>query len=133
MRICIECRKREGAWWDHVCKVCKNRPKTEKEALEYDKRNANKDILSPRELESPVKAENAKYNKLSIVGLVLSIIAIFGIGLAGLTGFILGIVSLVQIKYTHEKGKWLGIVAIVVGFIWSFITGIINKLIEAGF
>ena len=67
-----------------------------------------------------VKPEEQKYNKSAIIGLVLSIISIFGVGLAGIVGFILGIVALVQIKHTHEKGKGIAIAAIIIGFIWSF-------------
>jgi len=74
-----------------------------------------------------------KYNKSAIIGLVLSIISVFGVGLAGIAGFILGIVALTQIKHTHEKGKGLAITAIIVGFIWSFVIGIVRRLVEAGF
>lgn len=73
------------------------------------------------------------YNKTSIIGLAFSVVAIFGIGLAGLIGFILGIVGLNQIKHTKEKGKGLAIAAIIIGFIWSFVTGILKRLIEVGF
>ena len=75
---------------------------------------------------------NPKYNKLSIIGLALSIIAIFGVGLAGIAGFILGIVALTQIKQTNEEGKWLAIAAITIGLIWSFVVGILKRFIEAG-
>jgi len=74
-----------------------------------------------------------KYNKPAVIGLIFSIISIFGVGLAGLTGFILGIVALVQIKHTHEKGRGLAIAAIIVGFIWSFVVGILKRLTETGF
>ena len=74
-----------------------------------------------------------KYNKLSITGFVLSIISIFGIGLSGLVGFILGIIALVQIKHTKEKGKGLAIAAIIIVFIWSFVTSILKRFIEAGY
>jgi|SRR3989344_3942263 len=73
------------------------------------------------------------YNKTAIIGLILSIIAIFGIGLAGIVGFILGIVALVQIKHTDEKGKGLAIAAIVIGSIWSFGVAILKLLIDLGF
>lgn len=79
------------------------------------------------------KIAEQKYNKPAIIGLVLSIIAIFGVGLAGIAGFILGIIALVQIKHTQEKGKGLAIAAIIVGFIWSFVIGILRRLVEAGF
>ena len=77
--------------------------------------------------------QSNKYNKLSIIGFILSVISIFGVGLAGLAGFILGIVALVQIKHTNEKGKGLAIAAIVIGLIWGFVVGILERLIEAGY
>lgn len=80
-----------------------------------------------------VDGGNQKYNKPAIIGFVLSIISIFGLGLAGIAGFILGIVALAQIKYKHEKGKGLAIAAIIIGFIWSFVIGILRRLVEAGF
>lgn len=79
------------------------------------------------------KTAEQKYNKSAVVGLVLSIISVFGVGLAGIVGFILGIVALTQIKHTHEKGKGVAIAAIIVGFIWSFVIGIVRRLVEAGF
>ena len=79
------------------------------------------------------KLAEQKYNKSAVIGLVLSIISVFGVGLAGIAGFILGIVALTQIKHTHEKGKGLAIAAIIVGFIWSFVIGIVRRLVEAGF
>ncbi|MDO8452214.1 MAG: DUF4190 domain-containing protein [bacterium] len=69
-----------------------------------------------------------EYNKAAIWGLVLSVISIFGVGLAGLIGLILGIVALVQIKHTSERGKGLAIAAIIIGFIWSFVVGIGRQL-----
>ena len=80
-----------------------------------------------------IKITEQKYNKSAVIGLVLSIISIFGVGLAGISGFILGIVALTQIKHTHEKGKGVAIAAIIVGFIWSFVIGIVRRLVEAGF
>lgn len=97
--------------------------------LWYNKRNMDKQKI---ELSKPEK-EEIKYNKSAIIGLILSVIAIFGVGLAGIAGFILGIVALAQIKHTHEKGKWIAVAAIVVGFIWSFVVGILKRFVEAGF
>ncbi len=74
-----------------------------------------------------------KYNKNAITGFVLSIISVLGIGLAGLIGFILGIVALTQIKHTSEKGKGIAIAAIIIGFIWGFVIGILRQLVQAGF
>ena len=51
----------------------------------------------------------------------------------GIAGFILGIVALIQIKHTHDKGRGIAIAAIIVGFIWSFVVGILRQLVEAGF
>ncbi|MDP3961720.1 MAG: DUF4190 domain-containing protein [Pseudorhodobacter sp.] len=79
------------------------------------------------------KNTEQKYNKSAVIGLVLSIISVFGVGLAGIAGFILGIVALTQIKHTHEKGKGVAIAAIIIGFIWSFVIGIVRRLVEAGF
>ena len=79
------------------------------------------------------RKKDTQYNKPAIVGFVLSIISIFGIGLAGLVGFILGIIALVQINHTKERGKGLAIAAIIVGFIWSFGIGALKRLIEAGY
>lgn len=80
-----------------------------------------------------ISVSEKKYNKSAIIGLVLSIISVFGVGLAGIAGFILGIVALTQIKHTNEKGKGLAITAIIVGFIWSFVIGIVRRLVEAGY
>src|SRR3989344_7491128 len=82
---------------------------------------------------SKVDAENQKYNISSIIGFVLSIISIFGLGFFGIAGFVLGIVALAQIKYTHERGNGFAIAAIIIGFIWSFVIGILHRLVEAGF
>jgi len=79
------------------------------------------------------KSNKEKYNKNAIIGFVLSIVAIFGIGLAGLIGFILGIVALTQIKHTSEKGKGLAIAAVIVGSVWGFFIGILRRLVEAGY
>lgn len=135
MRICTKCKKREGSWWDHLCKYCRNIPTSEKDALEYDKINDSKDIITPEQIKSSSldNVEGRKYNKSAIIGLVFSILAIFGIGLSGIAGFILGIVGLVQIKHTREKGKGFAIAAVTIGFIWSFFIGIVRKLIEVGF
>lgn len=134
IRLCIKCNKRKGSWWDYLCEYCRKRPISEKEALEYDKINDSKDILAPEQIESSTdNAAEQKYNKSAIIGFILSVIAIFGVGLAGVAGFILGIVALIQIKHTHEKGKGLAIAAIIAGFIWGFAVGIINQFIKAGF
>jgi len=74
-----------------------------------------------------------KNNKCAIIGFVLSLISIFGVGLAGIVGMIFGIVALNQIKYTKERGKGLAITAIIIGFVWGFGIGILRQLVEMGF
>lgn len=81
-----------------------------------------------QEQNKPSVQGGKEYSKVAIGGLVLSIISIFGLGLAGLIGLILGIVALVQIKHTGEKGKGIAIAAIIIGFIWSFVIGIGRQL-----
>lgn len=85
------------------------------------------------ETKETTKIEEQRFNKFATIGLVLSIISVFGVGLAGIAGFILGIVALTQIKHTHEKGKELAVAAIIIGFIWSFVIGILRQLVETGF
>jgi len=75
----------------------------------------------------------SKYNKKALWGFILSIISIFGLGLAGLIEFILGIIATNELKYTKEKGKGLAIAAIIVGFIYSFGINILKRLVDAGY
>lgn len=79
------------------------------------------------------KTIEQEYNWSAVIGLGLSIISIFGVGLAGIAGFILGINALTQIKRSHEKGRGLAIAAIIVGFIWGFVYSIVRQLVEAGY
>ncbi|MBU1089859.1 DUF4190 domain-containing protein [Patescibacteria group bacterium] len=65
--------------------------------------------------------KNKDFNVVAGVGFGFSIISIFGLGLAGLIGFILGIVALVQIKYTHESGRGLAIAAIAIGLVYMLL------------
>ena len=74
-----------------------------------------------------------KYNKPAVVGVILSAVSVFGVGLAGIAGFILGIVALVQIKHTKGRGKALATVAIIIGLIWGFGVGILRRLVDLGF
>lgn len=134
IRLCVKCSKRKGSWWDHLCEYCRNRPISEKEALEYDKINDSKDILTSEQIKPSIdNVVKQKYNRSAIIGFILSIIAVFGIGLTGIAGFILGIVALTQIKYTHNRGKGLAIAAIIIGFIWSFVIGIVKRFVEMGY
>lgn len=84
-------------------------------------------------MDKDIKIESLKNNKNAIIGFLLSAISIFGVGLAGIIGMILGIVALTQIKHTHEKGRGWAIAAIVIGFIWSFGVGILRRLVEMGY
>jgi len=93
----------------------------------------NKKIETENQIKEKTDSNNLGYNKLAIIGLILSVVSIFGVGLAGLIGFVLGIIALNQIKHTYKKGKGLAIAAIIIGFIWSFGVGILKRLIEAGF
>lgn len=106
----------------------------EKKPLEYVSiKKVNKNNIENNKMDNQQQSQSqqskSKWNKLSITGFILSIISIFGIGLAGLIGFILGIVALVQIRNRKERGKWLAMAAIIIGFIWSFVVGILKKLI----
>ncbi len=85
------------------------------------------------EEKNKVQKKKNQYNACAIIGFILSIIGFFGIGLAALIGLVFGIVALVQIKHTHEKGKGIAIAAIVIGFIWGILISIIKALIEAGY
>ena len=79
------------------------------------------------------KISSKHYNKSAIWSFVLSLVSIFGLGLAGLIGFIWGIVSLNEIKHTEEKGKGLAIAAIIIGFIYSLGINILKRLVDAGY
>ena len=39
--------------------------------------------------------------------------------LLSLVTLVLGVIALVQIKYTHQRGKWFAIVAIATSFVYS--------------
>ncbi|PIZ62214.1 hypothetical protein COY16_05020 [Candidatus Roizmanbacteria bacterium CG_4_10_14_0_2_um_filter_39_13] len=84
-------------------------------------------------MEKDIKKSSQKNNKNAITGFMISIISIFGIGLAGIIGMIFGIIALTQIKYTQEKGKGWAIAAIIIGFIWGIGLSIIRILIEMGY
>ena len=105
---CPKCGREQDSLYVHSCGK-----KEEEEKAEEKKESGQR---------------SGEYNRLAIGGLVLSIISIFGLGLAGLIGLILGIVALVQIKHTGEKGKGIAIAAIIIGFIWSFVVGIGKQL-----
>lgn len=79
------------------------------------------------------KSIEKKLSPYALWGFILSLLSIFGIGLAGLIGLVLGIVALVDIKHTKQEGKGLAIAAIVIGFIWSIGIGILRGLVERGY
>ncbi len=112
-KIKFECEEHE--------KVCESNPKKEIKVSTENVVPENKEIVSQ------------KNNKKAVVGFILSLLSIFGIGLAGIIGMILGIVALTQIKYTNEKGKGLAVAAMIIGFIWGLGVGILRRLVEAGF
>ncbi len=89
-----------------------------------------KSLSSPTESKKDAKV---KYNVYSIVGMVLSCLSIFGLGLLGYIGIVLGIVAITQIKHTKERGHGLAWAAIIIGAIWGPILGIINLLSRAGY
>lgn len=150
--LCINCRKKlkkEGKYAGGNFKFCsycgeKIRYMAIKcrfcnEMLDINKQENTtegviKDLKKQNKADLPKEMINIKtpFSRLSIIGFVLSIISIFGIGLAGLIGFILGIVAMIQIRYKEERGKGLAISAIIIGFIWSFGVGILRRLVEMG-
>jgi len=67
---------------------------------------------------SPAGAPVAKWNVLSIVSLVTSVIGL------SLVGIITGHISMSQIKKTGEQGRVLAIIGLVLGYI-GFVVGII--------
>jgi len=111
----------------------------DKKPLKYEEIKKDKKINQYKNMENQQlevkesKDIQLKWNKLSITGFVLSIVSIFGLGLAGLVGFIMGIVALTQIKHTKERGKGFAISAIIIGFIWSVAISILRRLVEAGY
>jgi len=67
---------------------------------------------------SPAGAPVAKWNVLSIISLVTSVIGL------GLVGVITGHISMSQIKKTGEQGKVLAIIGTILGYI-GVVAGII--------
>ena len=89
-------------------------------------RNANKALDN---FEGAVSSPAVKTNVLSIIGIVSSLIAMFtGLGLLGYIGMTLGIIGLVQIRKTIEKGKRIAIGAIVIGSIYGIGMSILHKM-----
>ena len=126
----------ESRFW--ICNYCNEKLKTKfeldehKETCELNPKKENKLLIKDIE-EKNMETAPQKNNKSAVIGFVLSLISIFGVGLAGIIGMILGIVALTKIKYTNEKGKGLAIAAIIIGFIWGIGVGILRQLVNAGF
>ena len=76
---------------------------------------------------APVPAPSApaeKWNVLSIVGFVLSILGF------NIVAIVLGFIGLSQVKKTGERGRGLAIAAIIIGFA-SIVLGIILFIVFA--
>lgn len=58
--------------------------------------------------------DQIKYNKLAIIGLILCILQFFGMPFTGVIGIILSIIALFEIKKTHKKGKELAIAGLII-------------------
>lgn len=115
---------------DYLCFNCDNKNK--------ESNNYTQDKNGMSKIETHVMGELEKKlpqarSKIAIIGFVFSIVAIFGIGIAGLVGFIMGIVALTQIKHTKERGKAWAVAAVIIGFIWSFGIGVVRRLVEMGY
>lgn len=97
------CGRTKCAWW---CGVNMYPKEDSTNTFNIERVGTSNLVREGHHTEQGVETE-LKYNRLSITGFVLSIISIFGIGLAGIIGFILGIVALTQIKYTqNEERVW---------------------------
>lgn len=79
----------------------------------------------------PTKAveTNPEQNKKALWGLILSIISIFGVGLAGIVGMVLGLLALTEIKHMGQSGRGMAISAIIIGFIWGVFLGIARQFV----
>ncbi|RXZ47265.1 DUF4190 domain-containing protein [Agromyces fucosus] len=77
---------------------------------------------------APVPAPSApaeKWNVLSIVGFVLSILGF------NIVAIVLGFIALSQVKKSGERGRGLAIAAIIIGFVYIVI-GIILTIVFIG-
>ena len=77
---------------------------------------------------------NARCNTLSIIGLVVSCVALLlfnGYGLVGLAGMIVSIIALNECKKSGEEGRAFAIIGIVLGGI-SLLAGIFSLVILLG-
>ncbi len=76
----------------------------------------------PAPAPAPAPAQSTpseKWNVLSIVGFVLSVIGI------NVVAIVLGFVGLNQVKKTGERGRGLALAAVIVGFVWLVLTIVI--------
>jgi len=125
-------------WIAKVIALSPNYTNTRDEPPETKRESVEKETIGDVSQDTQQKQEKkelklSKHNKLAITGFILSVVSILGIRLTGIIAFILGVVALVQIKYTKEKGKGLAIAAIIIGFIKSFVMSILEQLINLGF
>lgn len=72
-------------------------------------------------IEDSDKIPQRRSNICATIGLIFSVISIFfwGMGLFGTVGLILGIVALVQLKHNQDRGRWIALIAIIIGTIWG--------------
>jgi len=130
-RIHIQNDKDSICVW--TCDYCKEEFKTKFESDEHEKTC----LLNPNYVEK-LKIKNAQIleqrtNKSAIIGFILSLISVFLLpGLFGITGMILGIIALTQIKDTHEKGNGFAITATIIGFIWGVLWSLLKQLVQLG-
>ncbi|MHA7175815.1 DUF4190 domain-containing protein [Arthrobacter sp. Sr24] len=76
--------------------------------------------------------KTGQLNKLSVAAVILAVVAICGLWLLGIGVLAVlavgaGHVSLEQIRRTGERGRWLAIAALCVGYAiatWSFFTAL---------
>lgn len=68
--------------------------------------------------ESPSE-EVETFNGFSILAMILVVFGLFSEGLTSPFGFIFGVISLLQIRKTGEKGELLSWLSIIIGGLWS--------------
>ncbi|MDJ0313697.1 DUF4190 domain-containing protein [Arthrobacter sp. H35-D1] len=69
----------------------------------------------------PTRAETGQLNKLAVAAIVLAVLAAAGIWLLGIPGLAVfavgaGHVSLNQIKLKGQRGRWLAMAALALGY-----------------
>lgn len=117
---------------NYKCSFCRNLFSL-KDSKEFDSIALSPQTL--RKKEKPVTKKTTelvppKNNGLAILAFSLSVSTIFmGWQLVGIIGFILGVVSITQIKKSGEKGFGFAIAAIIIGFIWGILWFFISLLL----